>query len=236
MIGRALPVTLVLNGISLFFVYAITLPLGIMTAVKRGSALDRGAMVTVFILYSIPNFWAALLLMLAFSVKLDWLPLGGLVSAELLGMSIWETLGDRARHLILPVICLTYGGLAFLSRFARTATLEVINQDYIRTARAKGLAERVVIFKHTLRNALIPIVTILGMLLPSLIGGSVIIEQIFSLPGMGRLFFESILRRDYPVAMALSTISALLTLVSLLIMDLVYVWVDPRISFERSPE
>jgi peptide/nickel transport system permease protein len=130
------------------------------------------------------------------------------------------------------VFCLTYGGFAALSRYQRAGMLEVIRQDYVRTARAKGLPEKVVIFKHAFRNSLIPIVTLLGSLLPGMFGGSVIIESIFSIPGMGQLGFESVLSRDYPVVLAIATIAAFLTLIGLLVSDLLYVWVDPRISYE----
>jgi peptide/nickel transport system permease protein len=135
-------------------------------------------------------------------------------------------------HLVLPVTCLTYGGLAYLSRLARSGILEVIREDYIRTARAKGLKERVVIYKHALRNALLPIVTLLAFLLPGMFGGSVIIESIFSIPGMGQLSFEAVLSRDYPVIMAIVTISAMLTLVGLLLSDILYAALDPRIKLE----
>jgi len=130
------------------------------------------------------------------------------------------------------VICLTYGGLAYLSRFQKGSLLEVLREDFVRTATAKGLPRHIVIFKHALRNALIPIITILAGLLPAMIGGSVIIESIFSIPGIGQLGFESVLSRDYPVIMAIATISAVLTLIGILIADLIYVLVDPRISFE----
>ena len=139
---------------------------------------------------------------------------------------------DHLWHLVLPVFCLTYGGFAALSRYQRAGMLEVIRQDYIRTARAKGLPEKLVIYKHAFRNSIIPIVTLLGYLLPAMFGGSVIIESIFSIPGMGQLGFEAVLSRDYPVVLAIATISALLTLFGLLVSDLLYVWVDPRITYE----
>lgn len=231
-VAERLPVTLALNGISLTLIYVITIPLGLITAARQDSWLDHGAAALVLLLYSFPLVWAAILLLLVFSVQLDWLPLSGIVSTQYDGMPFWSSVPDRLRHLLLPVLCQTYGGLAFMSRYTRSVTLEVIRQDYIRTARAKGLGERRVILRHTLRNALIPIVTLLGTLLPALLTGSVIVEEIFSLPGLGSLFFESVLRRDYTVALALSSVTALATLASLLLMDLVYVWVDPRLHFE----
>jgi peptide/nickel transport system permease protein len=139
---------------------------------------------------------------------------------------------DRLWHLVLPIVCLTYGGLAYLSRLTRASMLEVIREDYVRTARAKGLSERVVIFKHALRNALLPLITLFAFLLPSMFGGSVIIESIFSVPGMGQLGFEAVLSRDYPVIMAITTISAFLTLAGLLISDILYAALDPRIKLE----
>ncbi len=159
-------------------------------------------------------------------------PVFGLSSEGAAAWPFWQRLGDRVMHLVLPITCLTYGGLASLSRYGRVGMLEVVRQDYIRTARAKGLSERVVIYKHALRNSVIPIVTFLGLLLPAMLGGSVIIETIFSIPGMGKLGFEAVLSRDYPVIMGIATISSLLTLVGLLISDMLYVVVDPRISFE----
>jgi peptide/nickel transport system permease protein len=162
----------------------------------------------------------------------DLFPIYGIVSSGMEGASFMARLGDHLWHLVLPVFCLTYGGLAALSRFQRAGMLEVIRQDYIRTARAKGLPEKIVIFKHAFRNSLIPIVTLLGYLIPGMFGGSVIIESIFSIPGMGQLGFEAVLSRDYPVVLAIATISAILTLLGLLVSDLLYVWVDPRISYE----
>ena len=147
-------------------------------------------------------------------------------------MSFFSWLLDRLWHLVLPVLCLTYAGLAYVSRQMRAGMLETIRQDYIRTARAKGLSENVVVFKHALRNSLIPVVTLLGLLLPAMLGGSVIIESIFTINGMGKLGFEAILSRDYPVVMAISTIAAFLTLVGLLISDILYAVVNPTISLE----
>ena len=139
---------------------------------------------------------------------------------------------DYAWHLVLPIVCYTYGGLAFMSRFGRSSMLEVVRQDYVRTARAKGLSEKIVITKHAARNAMVPIVTLLAGLLPAMLGGSVIIEKIFSIQGLGLLGFEAILSRDYPTIMAILTVSAVLTLFGILISDILYVVVDPRISFE----
>ena len=163
---------------------------------------------------------------------LDWFPVYGITSPGMEGAAMISRVMDHLWHLVLPVFCLTYGGFAALSRYQRAGMLEVIRQDYIRTARAKGLPEKIVIFKHAFRNSIIPIVTLLGYLLPGMFGGSVIIESIFSIPGMGQLGFEAVLSRDYPVVLAIATISAILTLLGLLVSDLLYVWVDPRITYE----
>ena len=234
-IKEALPVTLILNIISIFLIYLISVPLGVYSAIKPDSRTDKVLTLVQFILYSLPSFWVAMILIiyLGGGEYLDIFPVTGIVSEGVRSLSWFHKVGNVLWHLVLPVTVLTYGGFAFLSRFSRAQLLEVIQQDYIRTARAKGLSERKVIFKHALRNALIPFVTMVGTLLPSMIGGSVIVEQIFSIPGMGQLGFESVLSRDYPTVMAIATIEAFLTLVSLLISDVLYVFVDPRISFEK---
>lgn len=234
-VGEALPVTLLLNIISIFLIYLISVPIGVFSAVFPESRFDKWVTMGLFVLYSLPSFWVAMILIiyLGGGESFDLFPVVGIFSEGTETLSPWGKLGNLLWHLVLPVTVLTYGGLAFLSRFARAQLLEVIRQDYIRTARAKGLPERMVVFKHALRNSLIPFVTLMGTLLPALIGGSVIVEQIFSIPGMGRLGFEAVLSRDYPTVMAIAAIEALLTLVSLLISDFIYVLVDPRISFEK---
>lgn len=230
----AFPITLLLNILSIFLIYLIAIPLGIYSAVRARSFFDRAGTLFLFVLYSLPSFWVAMLLIRYFGGGefFDLFPIVGLVSEGSENLSWWGYLGNMVWHLVLPVTALTYGGLAFLSRFSRAQLLEVIRQDYIRTARAKGLSERTVILKHALRNALIPLLTLMSTLLPALIGGSVIIEQIFSIPGMGKLGFEAVLSRDYPTVMAIASLSAFLTLVSVLITDILYVIADPRISFE----
>ncbi len=233
-IKDALPVTLTLNIITILIVYIISIPLGIYSAVKKDSLFDRGSSLALFILYSLPSFWIGLLLLLYFSggENLNIFPLGGL-------MSEWETepgffakILDIAWHLVLPVITLTYGSFAFLARYSRANLLEVINQQYITTARAKGLSEMKVIFVHAFRNSLIPLITLMASLLPGLLGGSVIVERIFSIPGIGLLAFEAILSRDIPVIMAIGSISAILTLIGILLSDLTYAIADPRIRLE----
>lgn len=229
-----LPVTLQLNIISIFLVYLIAIPCGIYSSTHPDTKSDRVLTLFFFFLYSLPSFWVAVLLMMLFGGGDYWdiLPVYGISSIGAHSLSFFPWLADRIWHLILPVFCLTYGGLAYLSRLTRANMLEVIREDYVRTARAKGLSERVVIFKHAFRNALLPIITLLAFLLPSMFGGSVIIESIFSIPGMGQLGFEAVLSRDYPVIMADVTISALLTLVGLLISDILYAAFDPRIKLE----
>jgi len=233
-IGERLPVTIELNLISIFLVYLIAIPIGVYSAVKQGSLGDRVSTVILFVLYSLPNFWVAVLLIMFLGGGdfLNLFPIYGIQTPGLESVPLIERLLDHLWHIVLPVFCLTYGGFAALSRYQRAGMLEVIRQDYIRTARAKGLPEKLVIFKHAFRNSIIPIVTLLGYLLPAMLGGSVIIESIFSIPGMGQLGFEAVLSRDYPVVLAIATISALLTLLGLLLSDLLYVWADPRITYE----
>jgi len=233
-IAERLPITIQLNIISIFLVYLIAIPCGIYSSTHEGSFADKILTVGFFFLYSLPSFWVAVLLIMLFGGGDFWdvFPVYGIssIGSETMGLLPW--LIDRMWHMVLPVVCLTYGGLAYLSRLTRAAMLEVIREDYVRTARAKGLRERVVIFKHAFRNALLPLITLLAFLLPSMFGGSVIIESIFSVPGMGQLGFESVLSRDYPVIMAITAISAFLTLIGLLISDILYAALDPRIKLE----
>jgi len=233
-IGETLPITITLSVITIIVIYIISIPLGILSAVRKDSLFDRGSSLVLFILYSLPSFWVGLLLLtyLAGGEYLDLFPLGGISSDWEHEAGFFVRAADFARHLVLPVIVLTYGGFAFLSRYTRANMLEVINQQYITTARAKGLSEMRVVFVHALRNSLVPLVTLMASLLPGLIGGSVIVESIFSLPGMGRLGFEAILSRDIPVIMAIASISAILTLIGILLSDIMYAVVDPRIRLE----
>ena len=234
-IADALPITLTLNVLTILIIYVVSIPMGTLAAVRPRGLFDRLSSLAMFVLYSLPSFWVAMMLivLLGSGDYLNWFPITGFVSVGAEALPWYGWVGNVAWHLVLPVVCLTYGGFAFLSRFARASLLEVIRQDYMRTARAKGLSEWAVVLRHGMRNALIPLITLMGTLLPALLGGSVIIEQIFSIPGMGRLGFESVLARDYPVVMAIATISAFLTLVSILITDILYVVVDPRITFSK---
>jgi peptide/nickel transport system permease protein len=231
-----LPVTIRLNLLSILLIFAVSIPLGIYSATHPYTLGDKLTTLAAFILFSIPSFWASILaiVFLGGGDFLDLFPPGGLQSS---GYSdswpFFKKVFDQGSHLFLPVLMLSYAGFAELSRFVRASLLENLRQDFTRTARAKGLSERVVIYKHVLRNSLIPMVTILAGLLPGLIGGSVIIETIFSIPGIGQLGYQAVLARDYPVVMAVLTIGSVVTLVSILISDLLLTLVDPRISFER---
>jgi peptide/nickel transport system permease protein len=230
-IGERLPATLLLNVTSMALILLIAIPIGVVSAVRQNSLLDRGLSVFVFIGFSAPTIWVALLLMIGFGLKLGWLPVSGLRSLNYDELSAAAKAADIARHLALPVLVSAFTGLAGLSRYMRNGLLEVIRQDYVRTARAKGLPEHKVVLKHALRNALIPVVTILGLMLPELIGGSFIFETLFAYPGMGRLGYDAIMARDYPVIMGVGTIAALLTLLGNFLADVAYAWVDPRVRY-----
>jgi peptide/nickel transport system permease protein len=231
-IRERIPVTLGINVLSLSLIFLAAIPIGIYSAVRRGSWFDRISTVTVFTGFAVPTFWLALLLMSLFGVKLGWLPISGLVSLEHDSLSFAGRIWDRARHLILPVLLAGFGGLAGLSRYMRSNMLEVIRQDYIATAKAKGLGERRVIFRHAVRNALLPVITILGLSVPDLLGGAVIFETIFSIPGMGQLFYQGVMSRDYPLIMGILVIGAFLTLIGNLLADVGYAIADPRIRTE----
>lgn len=224
-----IPVTLTLNVLSLVLIFAVATPLGVYSAVRQHTLFDRVSTVFVFVGFAIPTFWLALLMMILFGVELGWLPISGIRSLDHAALSPLEKLWDYARHLAMPVFVSAFGGLAGLSRYMRSNMLEVVRQDYITTARAKGLPEDTVIYRHALRNALLPVVTILGLSIPALIGGSVIFETIYAIPGMGQLFYQSVLSRDYPLVMGVLVIGAVLTLLGNLVADVCYGLIDPRI-------
>ncbi|MBP7340814.1 MAG: ABC transporter permease [Smithellaceae bacterium] len=224
-----LPITILINLLSLLIIIAVAVPIGVLSAVYQDSLFDKVTAVVVFVGFAVPTFWLALLLMIFFGIQLGWLPISGLRSLNYEYLSTWGQLVDLAGHLVLPVFISAFGGLAGLSRYMRANMLEVIRQDYILTARAKGLSERQVIYKHALRNALLPAITILGLSIPGLIGGSVIFETIFAIPGMGQLFYMSVMARDYPTVMGILLIGAVLTLLGNLIADVSYAVADPRI-------
>jgi peptide/nickel transport system permease protein len=228
-----LPITILLNVLSMILILIIAIPIGVLSAVHQDSLFDKITGVIVFVGFAIPTFWLALLLMIFFGVNLGWLPISGIRSLNYEYLPPGAAYWDLLKHLILPVLLSAFGGLAGLSRYMRSNMLEVIRQDYIMTARAKGLSERTVIYKHAMRNALLPVITILGLSIPGLIGGSVIFETIFAIPGMGQLFYMSVMARDYPVVMGILFIGALLTLLGNLIADVSYAVADPRIRVSQ---
>jgi len=228
-----IPITLTINVLSLILIFITAIPIGILSATKQYSLFDKLSTVFVLVGFSTPTFWLALLLMILFGVNMGILPISGIQSIDIAGMGPFERLLDWIRHLILPVGVSAFGGIAGLSRYSRSGMLEVIRQDYIRTAKAKGLTESKVVFRHAFRNALMPIVTILGLSVPGLIGGGVIFETIFAIPGMGQLFYLSTMSRDYPTIMGILVIGAVLTLLGNLIADISYALVDPRIRARK---
>ncbi len=231
-IGDRMPATLLLEGLSMILLFLIAVPMGVAAAYYQNRWIDRLVSIFTFIGYSMPGFWFALMLMLLFGVALNLLPISGLMNTQSEYLPWYERMADIGAHLILPLAVTTFGGLASVSRFARTSMLEVIRQDYIRTARAKGLSEFQVVFKHALRNALIPIVTLVGLSIPNLVGGSFIIETLFAWPGMGQLGLQAVFYHDYPLLMGIGIISAFLTLMGNLLADVGYAWLDPRIRYD----
>jgi len=233
-IMERMPITIVINLLSLILIFSIALPIGVYSATHQYSTFDKAATIFVFLGFATPTFWLALMMMILFGVVLGWLPISGYQSLDVGGMSVSQRVWDWTSHLMLPVFISAFGGLAGFSRYARAEMLEVIKQDYIRTARAKGLSERAVVYKHALRNALIPVITILGLSIPGLIGGSVIFETIFAIDGMGRLFYQSVLSRDYPTIMGVTVLGTLLTLVGNLLADVSYAFANPTVRLGRN--
>ena len=229
LLDRRLSVTVIINLVSMLLIIAIAIPAGVYSATRPYSFGDRVSTVIVFIGFATPAFWLSLLMMMLFSVKLGWLPISGLKSLNYAALGPWDQVLDKTLHLVLPVFVSAFGGIAGMSRYMRSSMIEAMGNDYITTARSKGLSERTVIYKHALRNALLPLVTILGLSIPGLIGGSVIFETIFGIPGMGQLSYQAIMTRDYPVVMGILTISAFLTMLGNLAADICYAFVDPRI-------
>jgi peptide/nickel transport system permease protein len=229
--------SLTLSVGSLVLAYLIAVPLGVFSAVKKGSRADRAVTLVLFMLYSLPSFFVATILLYFLSSgsaweSLRWFPTGGWASTDADQLTTFGQWRDVAWHLALPMACMTYGSLAALSRYMRSGLLEVIQADYVRTARAKGLSERVVIGKHALRNGLLPILTLLAGLFPAILGGSVIIEYIFGIQGLGLWVVEAINQRDYNVILAVELFTTVLVLIGLLLTDLSYALVDPRIRYE----
>ena len=225
-----LPATLVLNFMATLLIFSLAIPLGIFSATHRYSFLDNLGTFLAFLGISIPSFWLAYLLILGV-VKIFGVPVLGLRSFGLDQPGTWVLLSDRIWHLMLPATVLAVGGIAAISRYTRSSMLEVLRQDYIRTAKAKGLTDEDVYYRHALRNALLPIITLFGFLVPGLIGGSVIIETVFAWPGIGRLAYQAVLSRDYSVVMTILTLTSALTLLGNLVADILYAFTDPRIRF-----
>jgi microcin C transport system permease protein len=234
LIKSKLPVSIQFGVISFILAYLISIPLGVFMAIKNGSQFDYGATVLLYVAYSVPSFMLAILLIVFFAggSYFDIFPMGGLYSDFYDEMNSWERFWDRIYHFILPTICYTIGSFTTLTQLMKNSMLNQIQQDYVRTARAKGLDERLVYFKHALRNALIPMLTGFSGLLTIFFAGSLLLEKIFQLDGIGLLSFESILSRDYNVILALIVIQAVLMLIGKLLVDFLYTVVDPRIDFK----
>lgn len=231
LIGERIGPTLLLSVTSMLLGYGLAIPLGLYAAARSNKVDERAMSFVLYMLYSLPTFVAALALLYVFYQRLDLLPLRGMYGENYDSLSWLGKIADVAIHMVLPVTCYTYGILAYDARFIRSNMHEVVRQDYIRTARAKGVHPLRVIGVHAFRNTMIPLVTQIGLSLPALVSGSVILEQIFTWPGMGSLFFESILKRDYPVIMGLTLIFSLMTLAGQLLADVLYAVVDPRVSY-----
>jgi peptide/nickel transport system permease protein len=236
MIGETIPNTLRLTAAALLIYIVVGIALGIVSAARRYSVFDRFATLAALFIYSIPSFWLALMLIMLFSLKLGILPSSHLESIGSSGLSGLELLLDRMAHLVLPATVLGTASAAGMARYMRGSMLDVLRQDYIRTARAKGLGERTVLMKHAFRNAAIPVVTIVGLSLPFLLGGAVVTEKIFSWPGMGSLMVESIFTRDYPVVLAITFVVSVMVIAGNLIADLGYALLDPRITYRGRGE
>lgn len=231
LIGERIGPTLLLTLTSLILAYLLSIPMGLYATVRSGRLDERALSTTLYMLYSFPAFVAALLLQVVFAVRWNLLPLFGMTSDQFAGLGPTEKAWDLFRHAVLPVTCYTYGSLAYYSRFIYANMQEAVRQDYVRTAKAKGVGPFGVIVHHAFRNTLIPLVTLIGLTLPTVLSGAVILEQIFVWPGMGGLFFESIRERDYPTIMGLVLMFSMLTLLGQLLADLLYAAVDPRVTY-----
>ncbi|AHF78990.1 Binding-protein-dependent transport systems inner membrane component [Sodalis praecaptivus] len=225
-IAQQLPNTLLLAACSLVAAVLLSVPLGVMSARRRNSPFDHATAMFSFFGLSVPPFWFGLILVIVFAIKLPWLPAGGMVSEGGGGFL------DVARHLVLPTLVLAVANMAELVRYTRSAMITVLKEDFIRTARAKGVNERVTIYKHALANALIPVVTVIGLLIPRLFGGAAITETVFGWPGMGQLAVRAAFERDYPVIMAVTLVTSAIVIIASFIVDVLYAWIDPRISLE----
>ncbi len=228
------PVSIQFGVISLLLTYVVSVFLGVMKAVKHGGVFDYISSIVLFIMYSVPGFMLAILLIVFFAGGrfFDWFPIGELYSDGYYDMTFWQKIGDRIHHFILPLICYMIGSFTLLTMLMKNSLLDEIKKDYIRTARAKGVSEKIIYFKHALRNALIPIATGIGGFISVFFAGSLLIEAIFQLDGMGLLGYKSVLQRDYNVLMGLTFIQSVLMVIGNIISDFAYVVVDPRIDFE----
>lgn len=227
-----LPITVAINLLALLIVYLIAIPLGVISALRKDSFSDRILTFLIFIGFSVPSFWLALVMIHKFSVQLGWFPVSGIVSLDFEFYSFPKKILDIVHHLILPLCVIVVGSIAGLSRYMRQGMLNVLSEDYIRTANAFGLPKNKVIYNYALRNALLPIITLLGLSLPGIISGSLIFETIFNIPGLGRLMYEAAFSRDYNIIMAVLVMSAFLTLLGNFFADIVYAYVDPRIKYQ----
>lgn len=224
-----LPATFQLNALAFLVAASLGVPIGLWSASRSGRLTERASAVGFFLLYSLPSFWVALMLIQFFSVRLNVLPLFGMVSDDYEYLNAGGRLADRMQHFVLPALTLTYAQLAIFARFSKSAVTEVIRQDFITAARAKGAGPIVVMWRHAFRNALLPLITLLGLMIPYLLSGSVIVERIFQWDGIGLLYYNAILARDYPVIMALTVVTAVITLFASVLADVLYAFADPRV-------
>ena len=232
-IVERIPVTFTINVLALGLILIVSIPLGIKAASKPGSFFDKSTTVGVFIGFALPTFWIALLLMQIFSLKLGWFPISGIKSLDFEYFSWPKKILDLAHHIILPVFVISIGSLAGFSRYVRQNMLGALSQPFIITAKAKGLSERKILYRHAFPNAILPLITILGLSIPGLLGGSVIFESIFALPGLGELFYKAVMMRDYNLIMASVVLGAVLTMLGNLAADIAYAYVDPRIRYKK---
>lgn len=223
-IGERLPNTLLLSGLALMLSIVVGIPMGVVSALKRGGPTDYALSAASLLGLSIPAFWFGIMLILTFSVNMQWLPSSGVATS---GADF--SIGDRLQHLLMPTLVLATAALPTIVRFTRSAMLEVLGQDYIRTASAKGLSRTVVTYGHGLRNALVPVISVIGALVPRLVGGAVVTEAVFGWPGMGRLAVEAANGRDYPLVVGITVVIAAIVILASLVVDLAYTWIDPRI-------
>jgi len=230
-----LPRTLALNLAALAIIFTVAIPLGALAASRRGSPADRAGGVALYALYALPSFWVALMLQAALAVGLGWFPLAGMASPEAAAWSLPARLLDGAWHMVLPVFCLSYGSLAYFARFSRANLLDALASESLRAARARGLGPGRILWRHALGQAWIPFLTLAGLLLPTLVSGSVLIERIFAWPGLGGLMYESLFARDYPTILGLTTLTAGLVVAGTLLADTLYLVADPRLRRPAEP-